>query len=88
MWRRTVVQLLNTRSEFAASRLLEELHVGHWRSEEPQLRRESSQCTYGSWDNRLGCVGEDDCKIEEVGERELVLVVSVRCGKERDMTRG
>ena len=26
VWRRTVVQLLNTSSEFAASRLLEELH--------------------------------------------------------------
>ena len=24
----------------------------------------------------------------EVGERELVLVVSVRCGRERDMIRG
>ena len=59
-----------------------------WRSEAPQLRRESSQCAYGSWDNRLGCVEEDDCKIEEEGERELMLVVSVKCGKERDMTRG
>ena len=37
------------------------------------------------------------CKVEAVGktggvdemvERELVLVVSARCGKERDMTRG
>ena len=27
-------------------------------------------------------------KIGEASERELVLVVSVRCGKERDMTRG
>ena len=27
-------------------------------------------------------------KIGEVGERELVLVVSVRCGKERDITQG
>ena len=41
----------------------------------------------GSQD-RLGCVEEDDCEVREVGERELVLVVSVRCGKERDMTRG
>ena len=39
-------------------------------------------------DNRLGCVGEDDCKIGEAGEKELLLVVSVRCGKERDMTCG
>ena len=34
------------------------------------------------------CEGENDWKIDEAGERELVLVVSVRCGKERDMTRG
>ena len=34
-----------------------------------------------------GCEGENVGKIE-VGDRELVLVVSVRCGKERDMTRG
>ena len=27
-------------------------------------------------------------EVGEVGERELVFVVSVRCGKERDMTRG
>ena len=43
--------------------------MGDWRSEEPQLRHESSQCIYGSWDNMLGCVEEDDCKIGEVGER-------------------
>ena len=35
----------------------------------------------------LVCVGEVVGKIG-VGEIELVLVVSVRCGKERDMTRG
>ena len=58
--------------------------MGDGRSEEPQLRLESSQCTYGSWVNRPGSVGEDDSKIGEEG----VLVVSVRCGKERDMTRG
>ena len=34
------------------------------------------------------CVGEIVGKICEVGERKLVLVVSVRCGKEQDMTRG
>ena len=33
-------------------------------------------------------VGEIVGKIGEVGERELVIVVSVRCGKELDMTRG
>ena len=32
----------------------------------------------------VGKIGEADGK----GERELVLAVSVRCGKERDMTRG
>ena len=32
----------------------------------------------------VGKIGEAD----EVGERELLRVVSVRCGKERDMTRG
>ena len=31
----------------------------------------------------VGKIGE----VDEMGERELVLVVSVRCGKERDMTR-
>ena len=36
----------------------------------------------------LVCVGEIVGKIGKVGGRELVLVVSVRCGKERDMTRG
>ena len=37
------------------------------------------------------CKGETVGKIREVdemGERELVQVVSGRCGKERDMTRG
>ena len=33
-------------------------------------------------------MGENDCEMREVDERELVLVVSVRCGKEEDMTRG
>ena len=32
----------------------------------------------------IGKIGEED----EIGERELVLVVSVRCGKECDMTHG
>ena len=58
------------------------------RSEAPPLHRESSQGTYGSCVNRSGCVGEDDCMIGEEVERELVLVVRVRCGKQRDMTRG
>ena len=34
------------------------------------------------------CEGENVGKIGEAGERELVLAISVRCGKERDMTRG
>ena len=39
----------------------------------------------------LTCVGETVGKVgemDEMGEREHVLVVSVRCGKGRDMTRG
>ena len=32
----------------------------------------------------VGKIGE----VDEMDERELVLVVSVRCGKRRDMTRG
>ena len=39
----------------------------------------------------LGVKGENVRKIGEageMGERELVLVASVRCGKERYMTRG
>ena len=32
----------------------------------------------------VGQIGE----VDETGERELVLVVSVQCGKGRDMTRG
>ena len=37
------------------------------------------------------CAGETVVKkgeVDDMGERELVLVASVRCGKERDMTRG
>ena len=34
------------------------------------------------------CEEENVGKICEAGERELVLVVSVKWGKERDMTRG
>ena len=55
---------------------------------DPPLCRGTSQGTYGSSTKGLVCVGEIVGKIGEVGERELVLVVSVRCGKERDMTRG
>ena len=55
---------------------------------DPPLCRGSSQGKYGSCAEGLGCEGENVGKIGEVGERELVLVVSVRCGKERDMTRG
>ena len=55
---------------------------------DPPLCRESSQGKYGSCAKGLGCKGENVGKIGEAGERELVIVVSVRCGKERDMTRG
>ena len=57
-------------------------------SVDPPLRRESSQGTYGSSTKRQDCEGENGGKTDEAGERELALVVSVRCGKERDMTRG
>ena len=50
--------------------------VGDGKSEEPPLRRESSQCVYGPWVT-LGCVGEDDCRIGEVGERESLCWWSV-----------
>ena len=64
------------------------LIAGDGNSEVPTLRRESSQGIYGSWVHSSGSVREDDCMIGEVVGRELVLVVSVWCGKERDMTRG
>ena len=54
----------------------------------PPLCRESSQGKNGSCARGLGCEGENVGKIGDVSERELVLVVSVRCGKERDMARG
>ena len=55
---------------------------------DPPLCRGTSQGKYGSCTKDLVCVGEIVGKMGEVGERELVLVVSVRCGKERDTTRG
>ena len=51
---------------------------------DPPLCRGTSQGKQGS----CAKVGEIVGKIGEVGERELVLVVSVRCGNERDMARG
>ena len=62
--------------------------VGDGTSVDPPLRRGSSQSIRGSCTIGLGCEGGNDWRVSEVGERELVLVVSVRCGKERDMTRG
>ena len=61
--------------------------MGDGNSEVPPLCRGSSQGEYGSWVKMLECE-ERACKIGEVGEREIVLVVSVRYGKERDMRRG
>ena len=58
---------------------------------DPPLCRGTSQGVHGSRITGLVCKGETVGKVEEVdemGERELVLVVSVRCGKERDITRG
>ena len=57
-------------------------------SVDPPLCRQSQQGEYGSCAKGLGCKGENVGKIGEVSDRELVLVVSVRCGKERDMPRG
>ena len=57
-------------------------------SVDPPLRLESSQGFKGSSTKGQDCKGENDWKIDEAGERELVLVVGVRCGKEWDMTRG
>ena len=54
---------------------------------DPPLCLGTSEGKYGSCTEGLVCVGEIVGKIGEVGERELVFVVSVRCGKERDMTR-
>ena len=53
---------------------------------EPPLCRGTSQGNYGLRTIDLVCAGETVGKIGEVadetGERELVLVVSVRCGKD------
>ena len=48
----------------------------------PPLCRGTSQDKYSSCTKGLVCVGEVVGKLDEVGERELVLVFSVRCGKE------
>ena len=49
---------------------------------DPPLCRVTSQGEYGSCTEDLVCVGETVGKIGEVGERELVLVATVKCGKE------
>ena len=58
---------------------------------DPPLCRGTSQGIYGSRiighvckSETVGKIGE----VDEIGERELVRVVSVRCGKQRDMTCG
>ena len=58
---------------------------------DPPLCRGTSQGFYGSRIIGLVCKRETVGKkgeVDDMGERQLVLVVSVRCGKERDMTRG
>ena len=58
---------------------------------DPPLCRGTSQGKYGSRIIDLVCAGETVGKmgeVDEICERELVLVVSVRCGKEWVMTRG
>ena len=64
------------------------MSVGDGICVDPPLCRGTSQGEYSSCTEGLVCVGESVGKIGEVVERELVLVVSVRCGKECDMTRG
>ena len=54
---------------------------------DPPPCRGSSQGKQSSCTEGLVGVGVIVGKIGEVGERKLVLVVSVRCGKGRDMTR-
>ena len=52
---------------------------------DPPLCRGSSQGMYGSCTEGLVCYGETVGKkgeVDEMGEKELALVVSVRCGKE------
>ena len=58
---------------------------------DPPLCRGTSQGILGSRIIGLVCKGETVGKIgevDEMGERELVLVVSLRCGEGRDVTRG
>ena len=58
---------------------------------DPPLGRRTYQGKHGSRTKDLVCVSETVGKIREVdemGKRELVLVVSVKCGKKRDVTRG
>ena len=58
---------------------------------DPPLCRGTSQGFCGLRIIVLVCEGEAVGKIGEVGEtgeRDLLLMVSVRCGKERDMIRG
>ena len=58
---------------------------------DPPLCRGTSQGKYGSKTMDLVCAGGTVGRIgevDEMGGRELVLVVSVKCGKERDMTHG
>ena len=67
------------------------LHVRDGICVDPPLCRGTSKGFYGSRTIELVCKGETVGKIgevDEMGERELVLVVSVRCGKESYMTRG
>ena len=49
---------------------------------DPALCRGTSQGKYGSCTKDLVCVSEAVGKIGEEGEREFVLVVSVKYGKE------
>ena len=58
------------------------MHCKRWFRVDPPLCPGTSKGEYGSCTQGLVCVGVIVGKIREVSERELVLVVSVRCGKE------
>ena len=93
-WARSVHEAPLSHSSWSRHGLMHALKM--WTSQivrdgicvDPPLCRGSSQGKYGSCVKGVGCEGESVGKIGEVCERELVLVVSVRCGKERDMTGG
>ena len=58
---------------------------------DPPLCRGTSQGKDGSRIIHIACAGETfgrTGEVDEMGDREFVLALCVRCGKERDMTLG